>query len=247
MTFVNAGTKCIFYIPALVLVASLTGCQGKMLYQQKEFAVQPSQIHTISVLEPRLEVVEKTLIGNDTYLEASDNHYIHIRDVLSESLKTLMVLNGYSAKRLDQVSMKSLGLVNLSASHAEISARVFDRRNGGSIDLLGLRVLDPARAAAEMGDSHVDAYLYTNYIRRCKSSGRMAAEQMLLFVVAAAAGASSAPSANGGCISIIEAVLMRANTMEVLWANRVSPQTLVPELVAEGVLDKFPRITTAKK
>lgn len=234
-----------FYCCGTLLLIVIGGCHGKMLYQQPEFAKQPSRIRTIAVLEPRLEVVRLLPFGKEKLLEEDDSNIIRIRKILSDSLVTILVQNGFSAKQLDESSMENLGLKNLSTSHTEISARVFDKKSGGAITLLDLRDSNPVRTATNSEDLSINAYLYTRHRRWCKSIELLFTEQLLLpFTIAAQA---SDPSAKSGCGSITEAVLVSASNMEILWANRISRGGLITELAVEGVLYKFPRILEAKK
>lgn len=230
----------------VMILAVISGCHGKMLYQHPDFSARPSIVHTIAVLEPRLDIVEITLLGDGKHKDVDDSNIIKMRNTLSESLTTLLELNGFSARQIGTAKMKGLGLQNLSTSHVDISARVFGDKKGRYFNLRDLSATDTVDADKSSGDLPIDAFLYSNYRRWCKSKGRVFTEQMLLFATAAAARSSTASSASSGCGSKIEVILIRASDKEILWANRVSSPSLVTELVAEQVLGEFPKTSASK-
>jgi hypothetical protein len=152
-------------------------------------------------------------------------------------------MNGFAAYRIAEADMAEPTFQNLLASHEQVSRRVFEAQTVGVVDLRDFAVEVPTDVGAPSQAVSADGFLYTNYHRWCISTSTAIFRQLLMSAIAAGGGSSSAPPAAGNqCGSDIQVVLFRRDTMEVLWANQVSMPTLVTELVAEGVLEKFPRL-----
>ncbi|MDH4135048.1 MAG: hypothetical protein OEV31_09650, partial [Gammaproteobacteria bacterium] len=204
------------------------------------FASQVSQIRVIAVLDPGVEITTFSLASNGKKHETDNKNLMGIKRELSESLVALTEVSGFDANLLDQTSMEKLGLHKLQAAHVEISERVFDRNRGEWLHLQDLHVTNPESTQSTSEYSSSDAFLYTNYKRRCQSKGAIIAGQLLLFATGATAKSTTAPSASAPCQSTIEAILIRASNMEILWADRATLPTLVPETLVEGVFKNFP-------
>lgn len=226
-----------------VLVMAISGCHQQAIRQHPAFKAHPSQVRNIAVLEPRVEIVERTLFRREKPIDIKGENIKKLGGVLANSLTTLLQMNGFAAHRISDADMAEPTLQNLLASHELISRRVFETQTVGLVDLRDFAVEVPTDTGAPSQVASADGFLYTNYHRWCISTSTVILRQLLLSAIAAGGGSSSVPPATGNeCGSDIQVVLFRRDTMEVLWANQVSMPTLVTELVAEGVLERFPRL-----
>lgn len=220
------------------IVLLVSGCQSKFLHQHPEFIKHPSQIHIIAVLQPRLEIVEATLLGHVNKNENLNK----TRSALAESLATLLRLNGFTARELTDQEMQQAEFGRLQASHKYLSDRVFTAKTDQPIVLSDYFTVPTTEINAAQVAPVVDAYLYSSTKIKCPSTGTVVVGQILMLAAGAATHSTSVEPINSGCGSRIEVILIRRGTMEVLWANKISLTTFSAELIAESALENFPRI-----